>query len=142
MAASASASDVGAVGVTTLKRKKDFEALFATGLKLSRAGLCFYLGPGEAATFRWAAAIPRRFGKATERNLVRRRLREVLRTRVTPPAAVDMLISLYRPCRQFDFAALGAGVAWACEQAPRQLARWQARRRAKTVADAPGAAAP
>lgn len=78
-----------------------------------RDGLGFCVRKVRDIEFRYGLSVPKRFGKAVERNRLRRRLREIIRLAKLPPASAELVISLRRPCREMSFAALQTACNWA-----------------------------
>ena len=95
----------------TLRTDSEFKRVFSAGSRFFRNGLGFYVGTSEALKFRYGMAIPRRYGKAVERNKVRRRLRELIRMSLNLPP-VHVVICIYKPCRDFSFEFLKETLSW------------------------------
>lgn len=61
-----------------LRKRRDFEECYASGIRASGSHLQVFLLP-EARPVRLGLSVPRRVGPAVTRNRVRRRLREIFR---------------------------------------------------------------
>jgi ribonuclease P protein component len=64
-----------------LRKRREFEECYASGLRVSGRHMQVFLltAAGPAPRTRLGISVPRRVGRATERNRVRRRLREIFR---------------------------------------------------------------
>ncbi len=64
-----------------LRKRREFEECYASGVRVSGRHVQVFLLPvsGAAARTRLGISVPRRLGKAVARNRVRRRLREIFR---------------------------------------------------------------
>ena len=57
-------------------------------------------------------SVPKRYGKATQRNKVRRRLREVIRLMDSVPDSTEVVVSVSKPCNELTFATIERLVKW------------------------------
>lgn len=103
-------------GLTTLKTRSDFDRVLCAGQRFSRSGLGFYFRESCLDGFRYGLMVSRKRGNAVERNLFRRRLREVLRCRLTLPTGVDLVVCVGRPCCEFGFVQIEKILQWAMEK--------------------------
>lgn len=63
-----------------LRKRREFEECYATGVRVSGRHIQLFLAPGVAGDPpRLGISVPRRVGSAVSRNRVRRRLREIFR---------------------------------------------------------------
>ena len=62
-----------------LSRKKDFDAVFAQGKRISDRNLILYVHPNRLAFPRLGLVVSRRFGNAPRRNRFKRIIREIFR---------------------------------------------------------------
>ena len=69
----------------SLKKRRDFEAVFNEGVSSSSSSLVIYSKPNELGFSRLGLAVSRKIGNAVIRNRIRRLLREAMRE-----CAVDM----------------------------------------------------
>jgi ribonuclease P protein component len=99
-----------------LTRSHDFDAVYRRGRSVSTRFLVLYWFPREdgAEDPRLGLAVPRRVGPAVARNRVKRRLREVWRSRLAaiPPGRDYVLV--VRP--GFVEAAESRGAEWVDER--------------------------
>ena len=66
-------------GVKTLRAYSEFRRVYATKTRFFRNGLGFCYRRAENLVFRFGISIPKHFGKAVERNKLRRRIKEIIR---------------------------------------------------------------
>lgn len=66
-------------GETHLKKPEDFDRLYRQGRRLGNQMLALRALPNGLAYSRWGIVTSKKVGKAVVRNLIRRRLREILR---------------------------------------------------------------
>lgn len=66
--------------------------------------------------FRFGLSVPKRFGKAVERNRIRRQLREIIRLSCDLPDSSEVVFLVNRPCRQLSFDLLKDSCSWAFQK--------------------------
>lgn len=86
---------------------RDFEFLKKNATKADCSAFVFYLYPNTQKKSRLAVITSKRVGMAVERNLARRRFREIFRS-VAPELEknVDILVFVRRGYAKFEFADL------------------------------------
>lgn len=57
-------------------------------------------------------SVPKRYGKAVQRNKVRRRIREVIRLMDSVPDSAEVVVSVYRPCDEFSYDTIKRLITW------------------------------
>jgi ribonuclease P protein component len=84
-----------------LRKRREFEECYASGVRVSGRHIQVFLladPPGTPSRPRLGISVPRRVGKAVQRNRVRRRLREIFRrTRSLFANAAPHLVVNARP---------------------------------------------
>ncbi|PYS53527.1 MAG: ribonuclease P protein component [Acidobacteria bacterium] len=92
-----------------LRSAEQFRAVYERGAKkVSRSFVLFAL-PNGLAHSRFGLTTSRKFGKAHDRNRVKRRVREILRTsRPQIPAGFDFVVNPRRSANEREFRELGA----------------------------------
>jgi ribonuclease P protein component len=90
----------------TLKTAAEFESVYEKGAKRSSRSFVLFALPNALGYYRFGLTTPRKLGKAHERNRIRRRVREILRT--VPPAKVglDVVVNPRRSVHERDFQEL------------------------------------
>ncbi len=106
-------------GKSTLRARSEFRRVFREGKRFFRNGLGFYFRKTDDESFRFGMSVPKRFGKAVERNRLRRRLREIIRVHPIFPGSFEFVVCVNRPCKEFSFAVLKSTL----ELAFRKMAR-------------------
>ena len=101
------------MGRSTLRTHFEIKRVFKEGTRFFRNGLGFYVRKPAEGKFRFAMAVPKRFGKAVARNLLRRRLRELIRLSPRLPESTDVIICVYKPCQELSFEILSKTLTWA-----------------------------
>jgi ribonuclease P protein component len=91
----------------TLKTTAEFESVYEKGAKRSSRSFVLFTLPNELGRYRFGLTTPRKLGKAHERNRIRRRVREILRT-VQPPsnAGFDVVVNPRRSVHERAFQEL------------------------------------
>jgi len=86
-----------------LRKKRDFENVFAESFKISRFGLIVRFKRNQFSYSRLGMMIGKKSGNAVERNRIRRILRESFRL-YQQPATVhyDILVTLYQNLKETD----------------------------------------
>gem|GEM_PF-1460557 len=108
-------------GPTTLRTDVDFKRVFAAERRLFRDGVGFYFRSAEEPRFRYAIIASKRFGIAVDRNRLRRRLRELIRGYLVLPIGIDLIICVYKPCKDLSFGLLKKTLKWAFEKINREI---------------------
>jgi len=86
-----------------LRKRREFEECYASGVRASGRFIQVFLSAGESAPLgdgrcRLGISVPRRVGNAVARNRVRRRLREIFRReKASLPASARALVIHARP---------------------------------------------
>jgi ribonuclease P protein component len=91
----------------TLKTAAEFESVYEKGARRSSRSFVLFALPNELARYRFGLTTPRKLGKAHERNRIRRRVRELLRT--LEPASkggFDVVVNPRRSVHDRDFQEL------------------------------------
>ena len=96
----------------TLRVYSDFQRVFAAKTRFFRNGLGFCYRKASGIDFRFGVSIPKRFGKAVERNQLRRRLREIIRRSESLPDFAEIVFCVSKPCRELSFLTLKATCDW------------------------------
>ena len=95
----------------TLKTAAEFESVYEKGARRSSRSFVLFALPNELARYRFGLTTPRKLGKAHERNRIRRRVREILRTLepASEPASkggFDVVVNPRRSVHDRDFQEL------------------------------------
>ena len=98
--------------VITLRAYSDFRRVFAEKTRFFRNGLGFCYRRAEGLQFRFGVSIPKRFGKAVERNKLRRRIREIIRHCSCLPEFSEIVFCVRKPCSDFTFESLKQACEW------------------------------
>jgi len=130
-----------------LRKHADYQRAYAAARKRQSASMSWFLAPQASAcgdgTAAPAAPTSARvgltagkvLGKATERNRIKRRMREALRRHISLlPAGFDLILHPRRAVLTIDFAQLEAEIARILQQA-----RTEAFRGSQSAGGAPGA---
>ena len=64
--------------VNRLKKRYQFNYVYKNGTHFSSSALVLYVTPSKTKAIKVGFAVTKKIGKAVERNLVRRRLREIV----------------------------------------------------------------
>ncbi len=99
-----------------LRRRKDFDAVFASGRTWSNDLLVLRTLPTDCDHYRFGFVTSKRLGNATVRNRVRRRLRETVRVLPTRQG-FDCVLSAKAKAADADFARLSAAAESLLERA-------------------------
>ena len=107
-----------------LRKRREFEECYASGVRASGRFIQVFLSAGEAlraGRCRLGISVPRRVGNAVARNLVRRRLREIFRRErlALPPSAAALVINARPSAARASFDALRADYLDATARASR-----------------------
>ena len=81
-----------------------------------RNGLGFCVRKAEGLSFRFGLSVPKRFGKAVERNKIRRRLREIVRCHSALPDSAEVVFCVNKPCRLLTFTLMEDACRWAFDK--------------------------
>lgn len=109
-----------------LRKRRDFEECYASGIRVSGRHLQVFLLPGGGG-LKLGLSVPRRVGIAVTRNRVRRRLREIFRrnrSSLSGPGG-HLVVNVRKSAGEATFADLSADLL---ETAGRAMARAAARR--------------
>jgi ribonuclease P protein component len=87
-----------------LKNAAQFQAVYQTGVKKISQSFVLFVRANGLEDSRFGLTTPRRLGKAHERNRVRRRIREILRTSFDEiPRGFDVVINPRRSAHDRNF---------------------------------------
>ncbi|MGM0600749.1 MAG: ribonuclease P protein component [Candidatus Rifleibacteriota bacterium] len=100
-------------GRSTLRTHSEFKRVFNEGFRFFRNGLGFCVRKTSESFFRFGISVPKRFGKAVERNQIKRRIREIIRTSDELPEKTEVVFFVRKPCRELSFEDLKKICAWA-----------------------------
>jgi ribonuclease P protein component len=112
-----------------LRKRREFEECYASGVRASGRFIQVFLSAGEAPAdrphCRLGISVPRRVGNAVIRNRVRRRLREIFRREraALPGSATALVIHARPPAAQASFVELRADYLESTARASRPGAR-------------------
>ena len=108
-------------GEQRLKRREDFRAVFKAGRRYGNRLVALYVLARGGGPSRIGYTTGRGIGKATVRNRLRRRLREIGRSwEERLGSGLDLVIVARAEAVEADFAGLRAGVAAVLDQAARR----------------------
>lgn len=88
-----------------IRRRADFEQVYAEGLKVSGRYMMVFLRRTEGSTPRLGIAATRKMGGAVTRNRAKRRVRELFRQH-RPDSALDIVVVPRRELVDAPFASL------------------------------------
>ena len=90
-----------------IKRSSEIRAILQTGKYVNNPFFKIAYLPGSSKQSRWAVLIGKRYGKAVERNRIKRRLREILRN-IAPQlqSTFDLLMIPRRTVEEISFQLL------------------------------------
>ncbi|NCB37298.1 MAG: ribonuclease P protein component [Erysipelotrichia bacterium] len=106
-------------GRTTLRAHSDFQRVFETRTRFFRNGLGFCYRKVSGIDFRFGISVPKRFGKAVERNKLRRRIKEIIRRAESLPESAEIVFCVSKPCSELPFSTLEATCSWAFDKIER-----------------------
>ena len=93
--------------LSTLKTAAEFESVYEKGTKRSSRSFVLFALPNSLGHNRFGLTTPRKLGKAHERNRIRRRVREILRTAAPPVGhGFDFVVNPRRTVYERDFHEL------------------------------------
>ena len=101
------------MGFSTLRARSEFQRVYSHGARFSRNGLGFCVRKAEVDDFRFGIAVAKRYGNAVRRNRLRRQIKEIIRLSAVLPTSVEVVLSVYRPCKFLDFVLLRDTLNWA-----------------------------
>jgi ribonuclease P protein component len=112
-----------------LRRHADYQKAYAASRKRQSASMSWFLAPrtsedGEQHGARVGLTAGKVLGKAHERNLIKRRMREALRRHVELlPRNADLILHPRRSVMTMEFAKLEAEIVRILRQAQEELTR-------------------
>ncbi|MBF0543435.1 MAG: ribonuclease P protein component [Candidatus Riflebacteria bacterium] len=90
----------------TLKKKADFDSVFAEKSRVYKNGIGFYFRLVNGKDFRFGLLTPKKLGNAVARNLFRRRIREIIRLFPERISGFELVVSPYRPYEEYGYFIL------------------------------------
>lgn len=105
-----------------LRRRRDFLFVQRVGVRGSANALVVILRPTKLGRGRVGLTVSKKVGKAHERNLLKRRLRHLLRTHPAAFQARDAIVIVRPGATELSFAALGRALWAAFAKAEEALA--------------------
>ena len=108
-----------------LRKRREFEECYASGVRVSGRHVQVFLLPAAGASRpRLGISVPRRVGPAVTRNRVRRRLREIFRRgRALFGAPLSIVVNARPSAAQASFQELSEDFAGAVRRASARLPR-------------------
>jgi ribonuclease P protein component len=100
-------------GRFTLRTHAEFQRVYSSGIRFYRGGLAFCVRKSKGLVFRFGISVPKKWGKAVERNLLRRRLREIIRRSDSLPDNAEIVFCIKKPCQKLSFLSLKDACDWA-----------------------------
>ena len=97
---------------STLRAHSDFQRIYSSKLRFFRNGLTFCYHKAENLVFRFAVSIPKRFGKAVERNTIRRRIKAIVRNIKSIPDNTEIIFCVNSPCSELSYEKLLSACEW------------------------------
>lgn len=92
-----------------LRRSSEFSAVYQRGARKSSRSFVVFILPNDCGASRFGLTTSRKIGRAHERNRIRRRVREILRTsRDLLPTGVDVVVNPRKSVGDRAFAELRA----------------------------------
>ena len=92
-----------------LKNASEFRVVYDKGTKRVSRSLVLFVMPNGLSHNRFGLTTPRKLGKAHDRNRIKRRIREILRTsRELIPAGFDVVVNPRRSANDREFGELRA----------------------------------
>jgi ribonuclease P protein component len=90
-----------------LRKRREFEECYASGVRVSGRHLQLFLLPGDAGRRRLGVSVGKRSGGAVTRNLLRRRVREIFRrNRPGLPEGFRVVVNVKPSAASTSFAEL------------------------------------
>ncbi len=90
-----------------LRNANEFRAVYEKGTKRVSRSLVLFVMPNGLSYNRFGFTTPRKLGKAHDRNRIKRRVREILRTsRELIPMGYDIVVNPRRTARDREFQEL------------------------------------
>jgi len=78
-----------------LSRARDYQAAYRLGVRKGRGPFVLFVNPNGLGHCRLGLSLPRRVGNAVQRNLIKRRLREVFRLhKLEAPSGYDLVVAV------------------------------------------------
>ena len=97
------------VKVYRLRNAAEFRKVYEQGSKRISQSFVLFLVRNDLDFSRFGLTLPRKLGKAHERNRIKRRIREILRlSRTTIPAGFDYVVNPRRPAAYRPYTELRA----------------------------------
>jgi ribonuclease P protein component len=91
-----------------IRRRAEFERVYSDGRKIYGRYMILFCVPGAEPPARFGLSVSRRVGGAVERNLVKRRMREICRRELAAPGAAhaEYVLTLRREAVAAPFEEL------------------------------------
>lgn len=85
-------------------------------MRFYRDGISFTVAKKSLSGFRYAVAVPARYGNAVKRNKLRRRIKEIVRLTDHVPDNIDLIFAIRKPCDSFSYDRLCDICNWAIDR--------------------------
>jgi len=100
-----------------VRARAEYRAVYETGGAIHTAHLVFYALAAEAGVRRLGITVPKKTGKAVERNRIKRLVREVFRReRGSLPDGCVLVVNAKRDASRLDFEGVTLAFARVCER--------------------------
>lgn len=93
-----------------IKKTNEIDALFKTKTRVSSKYFNIFYQPSKQNNFRFAISIGKKYGNSVQRNLMKRRLREIIKSNQESIGIIDFVITVKPNSIDLDFTQIKADI--------------------------------